>query len=140
MNRLLKNQVDIGNAIKPYYGEQAGTKLTELLKEHILIAGSIIEAAKKGDQANVDKFNKDWIRNADQIVAFLTSANPNWDKKELTDMFYTHLKLTTDEVVDRLKKDWENDIRTADTNEEHLIHMADFLTEGIVKQFPKKFK
>ena len=92
LNRLLQNQVDIGNLIKPYYGDEAGNKLTTLLKEHIVIAGEIIDAAKKGDQKNVDKFNKDWVRNADEIVAFLSSANPNWSKKELTDMFYTHLK------------------------------------------------
>lgn len=140
LNRLLKNQVDIGNAIKPYYGEEAGNKLTALLREHILIAGKIVEAAKKGDQANLANFNKEWYRNADEIVAFLSSANPNWSKKDLTDMFYKHLKLTTDEVISRLKKDWEADIQTADLNEEHLIHMSDFLTDGIIKQFPKKFK
>lgn len=55
-------------------------------------------------------------------------------------MFYLHLSLTTDEVVARLKKDWEGDIKAVDLNEEHLIHMADFLTDGIVKQFPNKFK
>ena len=52
--------MDIVNLIKPYYGDEAGNKLTELLKEHIVIAGGIIDAAKKGDQGNVDKFNKDW--------------------------------------------------------------------------------
>lgn len=71
---------------------------------------------------------------------FLTSANPNWSKKVLTEMFYSHLKLTTDEVLDRLKGDWVGDIRTADTNETHLIHMGDILTEGIVKQYPEKFQ
>jgi hypothetical protein len=140
LNRLLKNQVDIGNIIKPYYGEEAGTKLTALLREHILIAGNIIEAAKKGDQANLANFNTEWNRNASEIVAFLTAANPNWNKKELTDMFQLHLKLTTDEVVARLNKDGARDIKTADLNEDHLIHMADLLTEGIVKQFPNKFK
>ncbi|MBS4193093.1 hypothetical protein KHA94_23585 [Bacillus sp. FJAT-49705] len=55
-------------------------------------------------------------------------------------MFYTHLKLTTDEVAARLKKDWKGDIKAADLNENHLIHMADFLTNGIIKQFPQKFK
>src|SRR5687768_6850380 len=46
--RLLKNQEDIGNAIKPYYGEEAGNQLTTLLKEHITTAVDLINAAKKG--------------------------------------------------------------------------------------------
>ncbi|WP_160725795.1 glycosyltransferase [Bacillus sp. USDA818B3_A] len=138
--RLLQNQVELGDIIKPYYGEQAGNKLTALLKEHILIAGKIVEAAKAGDKAKVTQFNKDWFRNADQIVTFLASANPNWNKKALTDMFYTHLKLTAAELEDRLKGDWTGDIKTADTNEVHLIHMGDFITDGIVKQFPNRFK
>src|SRR2546423_15682221 len=33
--RLLGNQTDIGNAIKPYYGAKAGRRRTALLKEHI---------------------------------------------------------------------------------------------------------
>lgn len=140
LNRLLWNQEDIGNLIKPYYGEGAGNKLTELLKEHIVIAGQIIDAAKSNDSANVEKYNQDWQRNANEIVAFLSSANPYWPKKELTDMFNTHLKLTTDEVVFRLKKNWVGDIRTADRNENHLIEMGDFLSNGIVKQFPEKFQ
>ncbi|ULT55098.1 glycosyltransferase [Neobacillus drentensis] len=138
--RLLQNQVDLGNIIKPYYGEQARDKLTSLLKEHILIAGKIIEAAKAGDQAKFNQFNKDWIRNADEIVAFLTNANPNWNKQVLADMFYTHLKLTIAEVEYRLKGEWAADIKTADTIETHLIHMGDFLTDGIVKQFPNRFR
>ncbi len=139
LERLLQNQVDIGNLIKPYYGEEAGNKLTALLKEHIVIAGKIIDAAKIGDDKNVNKYNKEWVKNADEIVLFLTNANPNWSKKELTEMFYTHLKLTIDEVVYRLQKDWDGDIKSADANEAHLIMMGDMLTDGIVKQFPQKF-
>lgn len=139
LNRLLQNQQDIGNLFKPYYGEAAGNKLTDLLKEHISIAGNIVDAAKQGNQTKVDKLQKDWHRNADDIAKFLSALNPNWQLNALKDMLYTHLQLITEIVLDCLRGDWKGDIAATDKNEIHMIHMADILTEGIVKQFPEKF-
>src|SRR5215213_7355728 len=48
--RLLRNQTDLGDAIKPFYGEEAGNQLTTLLKEHIQGAVDLLAAAKAGDQ------------------------------------------------------------------------------------------
>src|SRR5215212_5067064 len=61
--RLLRNQDDIGNAIKPYYGEEAGAKLTDLLKEHILIAVELVDAAKKGDNDRFAREDANWTAN-----------------------------------------------------------------------------
>jgi hypothetical protein len=137
--RLLRNQDDIGNAIKPYYGEEAGKKLAALLRDHILIAADIVTAAKAGDNDGVAKGQKRWIKNADDIAAFLSAANPNWPEQTLKDMLYKHLALTTTEVVSRLKKDWVADIEAYDAGHAHMLMFADALTDGIVKQFPKKF-
>src|SRR4030095_14030441 len=41
--RLLQNQDDIGNLIKPVYGEEAGNNLTKLLREHIVIAAGLLK-------------------------------------------------------------------------------------------------
>ncbi|WP_179233021.1 glycosyltransferase [Paenibacillus rigui] len=139
LDRLLQNQQDIGNAIKPYYGEAVGNKLADLLREHILIAGKIVAAAKAGNQTDVKKLEADWHRNADDIAKFLSSANPNWQFKTLQDMLYTHLQLITEIVLDCLRGDWKADIAATDKNEIHMIHLADILTDGIVKQFPEKF-
>jgi hypothetical protein len=49
LTRLLQNQADIGNAIKPVYGDAAGDQLTALLREHILVAGEILQDVKTGD-------------------------------------------------------------------------------------------
>lgn len=138
--RLMKNQEDIGNAIKPYYGDEAGNKLGALLKDHIAIAGKLVEAAKTGDQANFKKFNTDWYKNADDIVQFLSSANPNYNQKELKDAMYMHLQFVTDQVTARLKKDWAADIKAYDQGEDHMIKFADTLSRGIKKQFPEKFQ
>jgi hypothetical protein len=51
--RLLQNQVDLGNAIKPFYGRATGNELAAELRQHILIAADLILAAKAGDQARV---------------------------------------------------------------------------------------
>ncbi|MEX1028505.1 MAG: glycosyltransferase [Paenibacillaceae bacterium] len=138
--RLLKNQQDIGEAIKPYYGDAAGNKLAELLKEHILLAGKVLQAAKSGNQVDLAKYNKQWYANADEIAKFLSSANPNWSEKELKSLLYAHLKLVTDAVVARIKGDVDADILAFDQGEAHIIKLADILTEGIIKQFPKWFQ
>ena len=137
--RLLKNQDDIGDAIKPVYGNGAGKTLTALLRDHILIATEVVTAAKMGNNEELTKANKKWYGNADDIAAFLSSANPNWQKKTLQDMLYKHLEYTTQEVVSRLKKDWGADIEAYDKGHEHMLMFADMLTAGIVKQFPAKF-
>ncbi|MMZ50006.1 hypothetical protein D1872_117150 [compost metagenome] len=139
MDRLLRNQQDIGNLIKPYYGEAAGNKLADLLREHILIAGKIVVAAKAGNQADVKMLEADWHTNADDIAKFLSDTNPNWQFKTLQDMLYTHLQLITELVLDYIKGDWRAEIAATDKNEIHMNHLADILTEGIVKQFPEKF-
>jgi hypothetical protein len=137
--RLLRNQDDIGNAIKPVYGEEAGKKLSALLRDHILIAADIVTAAKIGNGEGVAAGQKRWRGNADDIADFLSGANPNWKKPALTDMLYKHLDFTTTEVVSRLKKDWAADIEAYDKGHEHMLMFSDMLASGIVKQFPKKF-
>lgn len=139
LERLLKNQDDLGNAIKPYYGEEAGNKLGQLLREHILIAVKVVDAAKSGNQENLKKYNKEWYKNADDIALFLSKANPNWSNAELREMLHIHLKFVTDQVVARIHKDWDAEILAYDQNEVHMNHFADILTNGIIKQFPDKF-
>jgi hypothetical protein len=140
LNRLLRNQDELGKSIEPYYGKNNAKKYTDLLREHIVIAGQVVDAAKAGNTSDLDKYSKLWYKNADDLVAFLHKLNPNWSKKVLTDMFYTHLKLTTDETVLRLKKQWKDSIVSYDKGEDHMLMFADIITKGIVKQFPGKFK
>ncbi len=139
LTRLLKNQEDIGNAIKPVYGEQAGNQLTVLLKEHIVIAGKIVDAAKRNDTASVNKLNKEWYKNADEIAAFLSNSNPNLKNEELKELLYMHLKLVTDDVVASVQKNWSNRITSIDEGVSHIILMSDAISSGVVKQFPDKF-
>lgn len=139
-NRLLANQEHIGQAIVPYYGQAAGTKLTALLKDHILIAVDVVAAAKANDQAKLKAADQRWHANAADIATFLSGANPNWPRADVLSMMNEHLALTTHEAVARLKKDWPDDIATFDKIFDQAMMMADTLSGGIVKQFPDRFR
>jgi phage terminase Nu1 subunit (DNA packaging protein) len=138
--RLLSNQDDIGNAIKPYYGEAAGEQLSTLLRDHIVIATGVVGAAKDGDKAQLADAQAKWSANGQEIAAFLSGANPNWPAADLEEMLQQHLDLTSGQVVARLNKNWAADIQAYDDGHAHMLMFADALTEGIAQQFPDKFQ
>lgn len=141
VGRLLKNQTDLGNAIKPYYGTAAGNKLTSLLRQHILIAADLISEARKGDHAGVTDQQARWTANADEIATLLSSANPrSWKLGAMKAMMRDHLRLTTDEVVARLQRNWPADVRAYDRIHLQILRMSDMLAAGIVTQFPSRFQ
>jgi hypothetical protein len=138
-DRLLKNQEDIGGAVVPYYGDAAGAALTDLLKQHILIAVDLIAAAKAGDDTKFQAEDAKWTRNIEEIADLLSGANPNWAKNDVVDLLALHLSLTKQEVVARLQKDWAADIEAFDQIFTEILTVSDVLADGIVKQFPDRF-
>ena len=141
VQRLLQNQVDIGNAIKPFYGEAAGDQLTALLTDHILIAAEILQAAKIGDTTALNDAIERWYANADDIAEFLNAANPeHWPLEEMKAMMREHLDLTLQEAVAYLEGDYAASVAFYDQVHLQALEMADMLSEGIIRQFPEKFK
>jgi len=138
VDRLMKNQEDIGDAVVPYYGKDAGSRLTDLLKEHISQAADVVGAAKVGDDAKLKTLQAKWSANGKEIAAFLAGANPNWDKAKLESMLQRHLDLTTGEVVGRLKKNWPSDISSYDKGHEHMLMFADVLSTESSSSFPTR--
>ncbi len=139
--RLLQNQVDLGNAVKPFYGDAAGDQLTALLTDHILTAAQLLSAAKVGDSAGVAAASEQWYVNADEIATFLHTANPEqWPLDDMKTMMRSHLDLTLAEAVARLGGDYASDIATYEEVHEQILHMADMLSTGIILQFPKQFR
>ena len=138
--RLLRNQADIGNAIKPYYGRPAGNKLTSLLRTHILEAVPVLQSAKAGDKAKLTQALDAWYANANQIAAFLSKANPrSWPLGMMRKMMRKHLALTTNEAVARLQGNWAADVAAYDQVHAEILAMSHMLSSGIIRQFPNRF-
>jgi hypothetical protein len=138
--RLLSNQVDIGNTFATYYGSGIGNRLTELLQEHILIAADILVAAHAGDADAAATAQAAWYVNGNEIADFLHRINPrNYRRGETRELFKMHLDTTLVEAVARLTGDFDADLEAYDDVHHHMLEMADFLSNGIIRQFPRRF-
>jgi hypothetical protein len=140
-DRLLANQDAIGDALRPFYGDEVGDAVTALLREHILSAADIIAAAKAGDDAARDEAIARWYVNANQIADALNGLNPkHWPQDEMRAMMKAHLDRTLEEVVARLEGRYEDDIDAYEQIHADILEMADMLSDGIIAQFPDRFR
>lgn len=140
LQRLLQNQDAIGNSFGAFYGSDNGKKLSQLFREHISLAGQVVDAAKAGNTSDLEKYNSLWFKNADDIAELLVSLNPNYSKNTIKEMLNKHLQLVTVQAIAELNKDWKKSIAAYDDGEIHMLKFSDIITDGIIKQFPEKFK
>jgi hypothetical protein len=137
---LLRNQTKIGDAVKPYYGAAAGNKLTKLLKEHILGAVGVLQAAKSGDSAKLSQAKMAWFANGRRIADFLHAANRRFlSRRAARSMMRTHLDQVITQAVDELQGDYRASARAYGPYIRHILSMADMISGGIIKQFPRRF-
>jgi hypothetical protein len=137
---LLHNQVDIGNAVKPYYGNAAGNTLTKLLTEHILGAVNVLEAGKSGDKTMLANAEAAWYANGRQIADFLHAADPKFlSRGSARKMMRTHLDQVIEQAVDELSGNYAADARAFAPYIRHILDMADMISGGIIRQFPARF-
>ena len=136
--RLLNNQEFLGSSISNFFGTYNTQKFIDLMKEHVDLIGQLIEILKSGSKTRLDNLTIKWQQNAEEIAQLLASVNPNWKKENLIILF-NNIQAIKDQIMARLHKKWDVDIKLLNKTIEHNLHIADVLTEGIVKQFPDKF-
>jgi hypothetical protein len=137
---LLQNQVDIGNAVKPYYGAAAGAKLTTLLKAHILGAVGVLQAAKSGNSSGLARAEAAWSANGRQVADFLHGADPHFlSRSAARQMMKEHLLQVIQQAVDELHGNYAADARAYAPYIRHILDMADMISGGIIQQFPGRF-
>jgi hypothetical protein len=137
--RLLQNATDMGNLLKPFYGNRIAVKFSNLIREHLLIAADLVKAAKAGIQKAVADAERRWYANGEEIAEFLSRINPFISRVEFQEMFFEHLALTTKEALFILQNKSQSSIGVFNKIEEEALQMADTMTNSIMKQFPRMF-
>ena len=136
--RLMKNQEDIGDLLRPYYSTEAVDRLVVLLKDHITGALDIVKAAKAGE--DLVPLQTAWQQKATLIAEFLNSVNSvNWPKMLVAPMWAEHMDLTVKQAQARLAGRWDEDIAAYDAEHKCIIDFAEVFSVGVVSQNLESF-
>ena len=137
---VVKNAKDIASAIASFYGKEAGDKLFGLLAGHYGAIKEYLTVAVAGDMAGKDAAVNKIKKNADELAAFLNSANPkNWPKDTLVSLLVAHGSHHIAQIDAVVAKDYGTEATVWENMKKHIYTIADALAGGIEKQFPKKF-
>ena len=140
IGRLLQNPEDMAEALRPYYGDEADV-LGDLITDHLVIAAELLTAAKNGDTAGFNDAYARWYANAHDIAVQMNEMNPQfWPLEETEQMWVEHLDATLAEAVAHLEGRFEDEVAAYDKVHDLALEMADFMSNGVIKQFPSKFK
>lgn len=134
-NRLLQNPADFAKLLMPIYGAETANRFKTLLTEHLSIASDLLNAAKNKETDKADAARVKWYKNADEIAAFLPTVNPYWNEARWRSMLYNHLEMTEREATLQLQGNYPASIKLFESVENEALKMADYMAEGIIKQF-----
>lgn len=119
----------------------------DLVKKAREIAMDLTEKARKealrrdkeARREALELAKKKWYENARGLASFFAIPH-NQTKKDLTDMLYKHLDLTWGGIEAILTKDKAKELDYYERDRAHMIMFSDVLVDGLVKQFPSRFK
>ena len=140
----VKNAKAIGLSIAPFYGQAAGEKFAALFVGHYSAVKAYMNAAFKNNYKGNAALKKaaldNLTKNANEIAAFLSSANPNLPKGTVYGLMVTHAQQHIMAIDATAKKDWSAEADVWDPMVKHVYAISDAVAEAIAKQFPDKFQ
>ena len=139
VGRLLQNYEDMEEALVPYYGEDAEV-LGDLIKDHLTIAAELLIAANNGDPVGFEDARARWYANAHDIAVQMNEMNPQfWPLEETEHMWVEHLDATLEEATTHLSGNFAGEVAAYDLVHDLALEMADFISDGVMQQFPGSF-
>lgn len=134
-NRLMQTPEDIVAIFEKFYAQPAVNQLRQLLTEHVRLAEELTVAMKNNSMEEAGQLETQLYQNADRIARLLANTNTKYDYEELRRMLRKHLDIMKNTMTADLNGEHDEAVHLIDESEEHLMELADILTEGLLEQF-----
>jgi hypothetical protein len=138
--KAVENAKAIAGAISPFYGQAASDKLFTLLAGHYGAVKEYAVASYANNEGGKEAALGKLTSNASEIATFLSGANPYLPKETLVSLLAAHGGHHVAQINAITAKDFAEEAKVWDTMKGHMYVIADALTNGLAKQFPKKIQ
>lgn len=131
-DRLLRNAEELGASFVEHHGDASGVELRRLLREHVELTSEVVYGLAFGDGPETQRALGEWRANGDELASFLAHLNRRVTFDDLRAMIRAHLDRTLVVMTARINGEWKRDVATHDEIEDHILHLADVLSAGMV--------
>lgn len=133
--RLLQNPTEIAGVFEQFYSQPMINQLKQLLTEYLELAEDLLKAMQQNNMPEMERVEALWYQNADKIARLLSSTNSKYNYEDLRRMLRMHLDMFKNTMEADMNGEHERVVELMDENNEHLMELADSLTEGLLAQF-----
>lgn len=133
--RFMQTPEDIAGIFEKFYSPNMTNQLAQLLNEHVRLTGEIMTAMRDNEMQTADQLEREWFQNAEKTARMLSAANTEYSYDELLRYLTRHLDMLKRQMMTAINGEYNEEIRIFDENENQLMELADYLTEGLLEQF-----
>lgn len=137
--RLLAAYDGIGALLGEHLGAETGRRVAAMLREQGAFAADALAAAKRGDKAGMGTADGRWRENAWRLAELLSGLNPSWSRDETRALFDERVTWAQRQSAALVEKDFAGDVPYFEGARAHGRRVADWLSNGLVEQFPERF-
>jgi hypothetical protein len=138
-NEVVNNAKALAATIAPFYGQAAADGLLELLAGHWASVRDYNTAMVGHSQGGRDKAVQAITANAREIAKFLSGANPYLPEDAVFGLLSAHGAHHVAQINQIAANDFRDEARTWQAMRQHMLLIADLITDALAKQFPDWF-
>ena len=133
-NRLYMNVIDFSDVFNIYFTNEITAEFEFLFREYI---GDLIEVLSllKTNNTNLANAKEKWNSTGSLIAQFLNKINSYWKFNQFQTLILDHIEMTTDQMQQRLRREYAYEVHQYDFIEYHSLLIADDLSNGIIEMF-----